>query len=139
MAVKLRLARHGSKGHAYYRIVAADGTCPRDGRYLEQLGTYDPAFSPPAVKLQRERVQHWLSVGARPSDTVRSLLRRFMAGEDVAAPARAAYVPMDLPPEPQREPEMALVQVGTAAPEVEAEAAAPAEAAAAPAEESSDG
>ncbi len=76
MAVKIRLARHGKKKHPFYRIVAADVQAPRDGRFLEILGTYDPNIEPAAVKLQTERIQHWLDKGATPTDTVRSLLAK---------------------------------------------------------------
>ena len=78
MAVKIRLARYGAKKRAYYRIVAADGRKPRDGRFLEQLGTYDPRAEPEAVTLDAERVNYWLGVGAQPSDTVNDLLTRHL-------------------------------------------------------------
>ena len=78
MAVKIRLARYGAKKRAYYRIVAADGRKPRDGRFLEQLGTYDPRAQPEAVTLNAERVNYWLGVGAQPSDTVNDLLTRHL-------------------------------------------------------------
>lgn len=74
MAVKLRLARYGAKKYAYYRIVAADQRARRDGRFLEQVGTYNPNIKPAAVTLKHERIQHWLSVGAQPTDTVKNLL-----------------------------------------------------------------
>jgi small subunit ribosomal protein S16 len=77
MAVKLRLQRFGTKKRPYYRIVAADGRMPRDGRFLEQVGTYDPMTQPANLRFKTERLEHWLSVGAQPSDTVASLLRRF--------------------------------------------------------------
>ena len=76
MAVKIRLQRFGSKKRPYYRIVAADGRMPRDGRYLEQVGTYDPMKNPAEIRFKTDRLQHWLSVGAQPSDTVASLVRR---------------------------------------------------------------
>ena len=66
MAVKLRLARHGAKKHPFYRLVTADGRFPRDGRFLEQLGTYDPNLDPPSVALKRDRIQYWLDNGAQP-------------------------------------------------------------------------
>ncbi len=81
MAVKIRLARHGKKKHPFYRIVAADVQAPRDGRFIEILGTYDPNIEPAAVKLQGERIQHWLDKGATPTDTVRSLLAQHMKAE----------------------------------------------------------
>jgi small subunit ribosomal protein S16 len=75
MAIKLRLARYGGKKHAFYRLVAADERARRDGRFLEQLGTYDPNQRPAAVRLKADRVKHWLSVGAQPSETVGKLLK----------------------------------------------------------------
>ena len=81
MAVKIRLARHGKKKYPFYRIVAADIQAPRDGRFLEILGTYDPNLEPAAVKLEGERIQYWIDKGAIPTDTVRSLLRKHMTAE----------------------------------------------------------
>jgi len=74
MAVKIRLKRMGAKKKPYYRIVAADSRMPRDGRFIEQLGTYDPTKNPAAVTLKEEEILKWLNNGAQPSDTVRSLL-----------------------------------------------------------------
>ncbi len=76
MAVKLRLTRMGRKKRPFYRIVAIDSRAPRDGRYLENLGYYDPLQEPSEVRVNEERVLYWLGVGAVPSDTVRSILRR---------------------------------------------------------------
>ena len=76
MAVKIRLARHGSKKKPFYRIVVADSECPRDGRYLENVGTYDPLFDPAKVTLKEERIKYWMTQGATPTDTVKSLLKR---------------------------------------------------------------
>ena len=76
MAVKIRLARHGAKKKPFYRIVVADGECPRDGKYLENVGTYNPLLDPVQVTLKPERIQYWIDQGARPSDTVRSLLKK---------------------------------------------------------------
>jgi small subunit ribosomal protein S16 len=76
MAVKIRLARHGSKKKPFYRIVVADGESPRDGRYLEKVGTYDPLLDPAKVTLESERIRYWMDQGAKPSDTVRSLLKK---------------------------------------------------------------
>jgi small subunit ribosomal protein S16 len=75
MAVTLRLTRGGGKKSPFYRIVAADRRSPRDGRFIEQLGVYDPLRSPPEIRMDPERVQHWLSVGAVPSQTVSELIR----------------------------------------------------------------
>ena len=76
MAVKIRLARHGAKKRPFYRIVAADGESPRDGRFIEKLGTYNPLAEPAEVDCNDERVRYWLEQGAIPSDTVRSLLKK---------------------------------------------------------------
>ena len=83
MAVKVRLARFGGKRSPFYRIVAADARAPRDGRFIEQLGTNDPREDPPVVKLDRDRVRHWLGVGATPTDTVRNLLDRHLEAPPV--------------------------------------------------------
>ena len=73
-----RLARHGKKKSPFYRIVAADIQCKRDGRFLEFLGTYDPRTAPAGVVLKQDRVKYWMDNGALPTDTVRSLLRRHL-------------------------------------------------------------
>lgn len=76
MAVKIRLRRVGRKKNPMYRIVVADSKSPRDGRFIEAIGTYHPRLTEGGLSLQKERADHWLSVGAQPTDTVRSLLRR---------------------------------------------------------------
>ncbi len=76
MAVHIRLRRMGKKKQPFYRIVAIDSRAARDGKYLDNIGTYNPRLEPAAVQLDSERVVYWLSKGAKPSDTVRSLLRR---------------------------------------------------------------
>jgi len=76
MPVTIRLSRHGAKKHPFYRIVVADSRSPRDGRYIEQVGTYNPAPSPPHVTVQREKLERWLGRGARPSETVAHVLER---------------------------------------------------------------
>jgi small subunit ribosomal protein S16 len=76
MAVRIRLARHGAKKRPFYRIVVADGESPRDGRYLENVGTYNPLQDPAEVSLKTERVQYWLQQGAIPSETVKSILKK---------------------------------------------------------------
>jgi small subunit ribosomal protein S16 len=76
LAVKLRLTRLGRKKRPFYRIIAVDSRAPRDGRYLENLGTYDPLPEPFEFKVNEDRIFYWLGVGAIPSDTVKSLLRR---------------------------------------------------------------
>jgi small subunit ribosomal protein S16 len=76
MSVKIRLARHGAKKRPFYRIVVADGESPRDGRFLENVGTYNPLKDPAEVTLKSERIEYWLGHGAIPTDTVKSLLKR---------------------------------------------------------------
>lgn len=76
MAVKIRLRREGRKKTPMYRIVVADSQAPRDGRFIEILGQYQPRGGENAINLKADRVEHWLNVGALPTDTVRSLLRR---------------------------------------------------------------
>jgi small subunit ribosomal protein S16 len=71
----IRLARIGKKKQPFYRVVVTEKTRPRNGRFVEIIGTYDPLKNPAAVKINGERVKYWLSKGAQPSDTVRSLLR----------------------------------------------------------------
>ncbi len=74
MAVKLRLKRMGAKKRPYYRIVAADSRSPRDGRFIELIGTYSPLSTPAEIKIDEEKALKWLNNGAKPSDTVRNLL-----------------------------------------------------------------
>lgn len=82
MSVRLRLQRRGAKKHPFYRIVAADQRAPRDGRFLEIVGTYDPNQNPAALRLAQDRVDYWLAQGAQPTDTVNSLLRRARRNPD---------------------------------------------------------
>ncbi len=76
MAVRIRLARHGRKKRPFYRIVVAYSESPRDGRFIERVGTYDPMVEPPAINVKEDRVLKWLMEGAEPTETVRSLLRK---------------------------------------------------------------
>lgn len=76
MSVKIRLARHGAKKRPFYRIVAADSECPRDGRFLEKLGTYNPVKEPAEVTVDMERVNYWLKEGAIPTNTVKNILKK---------------------------------------------------------------
>jgi len=71
----IRLARIGKKKHPFYRVVVTEKTRPRNGRFVEIVGTYDPSKKPAAVVLDRERVMYWMGKGAQPSDTVRSFIR----------------------------------------------------------------
>ena len=76
MSVKIRLKRMGSKKRPFYRIVVADSRAPRDGRFIETVGTYNPLVEENQVTLKEERVLEWLSKGAQPSDTVRNILSK---------------------------------------------------------------
>jgi small subunit ribosomal protein S16 len=71
----IRLARIGKKKHPFYRVVVTEKARPRNGRFVEIVGTYDPLKKPAAIELDRDRVDYWLAKGAQPSDTVRSFLR----------------------------------------------------------------
>jgi small subunit ribosomal protein S16 len=75
--VVIRLARGGAKKRPFYRVIAADQRMPRDGRFIEQLGTFDPRVEKGSVNLKMDRVEHWLNVGAQPSDTVKGLIKKF--------------------------------------------------------------
>ena len=76
MAVKIRLARHGAKKRPFYRIVVADSESPRDGKFIEAVGTYAPLEEPVAVSLKTERIKYWVDQGAKLSDTVRNILKK---------------------------------------------------------------
>jgi small subunit ribosomal protein S16 len=75
MAVKIRLARHGAKAAPYYRIVVADSRSPRDGRFIERIGTYNPRAQPSDIQVDAEKAREWLGKGAQPTDQVRKLLK----------------------------------------------------------------
>lgn len=74
--VKIRLRRLGAKKNPYYRIVVADSRFPRDGRFIEELGTYNPLTQPSEVKVDADRVKDWIAKGAQPTDTVKALLKK---------------------------------------------------------------
>ena len=76
MSVKIRLKRMGMKKKPFYRVVVADIHSPRDGRFIEQLGTYNPLVEPAEVKVDAERAQAWIKTGAQPTDTVKRLLKQ---------------------------------------------------------------
>jgi small subunit ribosomal protein S16 len=77
--VRLRLTRRGRKSRPFYRIVVADSRSPRDGRNIEQIGYYDPMQKPALIKVDLERVDHWIGVGASPSETVAALIKKARA------------------------------------------------------------
>ena len=74
MATKIRLQRHGRKAYAFYKIVVADSRAPRDGKFIEKIGTYNPNTNPATVDLDFDRALYWLNTGAQPTDTARSIL-----------------------------------------------------------------
>ena len=76
MAVKIRLQRHGRKGYAFYPIVVANSRAPRDGRFIERIGSYNPNTNPATISLNFDRALYWIEVGAQPTDTVRSILSK---------------------------------------------------------------
>jgi len=128
--VKIRLRRMGAKKRPFYRLVVADARSPRDGRFIEQLGIYDPLTSPATIRIDGEKVQQWISKGAQPSDAARSLLQRegILEGPAIRHPKAVNVGAVPKPPKPaakkvEAEPKPAAV----AAAEPEAEAAAEAE------------
>jgi small subunit ribosomal protein S16 len=86
----IRMRREGAKKRPFFRMVVTEGRTPRDGKFLESLGTYDPRTKPESVRIDRERLAHWLKSGARPSDTVRTLVARHKLDPAAAAPAATA-------------------------------------------------
>jgi small subunit ribosomal protein S16 len=100
VAVRIRMKRLGRKHRPYYRIVAIDHRQPRDGRIIEELGSYDPMVknTDERVRLQPDRIKYWMSVGAKPSENVEVLLKKYMAKFEQQA-AQAAAAPA-APPEP---------------------------------------
>src|SRR6266566_7096947 len=92
MAVSIRLRREGAKNRTYYKVVVADSRSPREGKFIEIIGTYDPKIPGHNSSLNVERVEYWISKGAQPSDTVRSLIKKTKK-QAAAAPADAAPAP----------------------------------------------
>ncbi|MEK7210895.1 MAG: 30S ribosomal protein S16 [Candidatus Binatota bacterium] len=76
MSVKIRLSRHGAKKKPYYRIVVSDSRSPRDGKFIEQVGSYDPNAASGGVKINKEKVEKWLKQGAQPTQTVSELIKK---------------------------------------------------------------
>jgi small subunit ribosomal protein S16 len=89
MAVSIRLRREGAKNRPYYKVVVADSRSPRDGKFIEIIGTYDPKKTGHNSTLKLDRIDHWISKGAQPSDTVRSLIKKNRK-QTAAAPAEAS-------------------------------------------------
>ena len=106
--VKIRLRRMGAKKAPFYRIVVADSRSPRDGRCIEEIGTYDPLASPSAISVDLGRAQYWIKNGAQPTDTVRALLKKAEAAE-------AAEGKQEPPAEPTTAPEAGAPETADAA------------------------
>jgi len=134
MALKIRLARGGAKKRPFYRIVVAEATAPRDGRFIERLGTYNPILPrdhAERVKLDTDRIQHWLSVGAKPTDRV----LRFLDAAGLAKRPARSNPSKALPGKKRAERETAEAEASAAATAAAAEAATPAPEPEAPAPE----
>jgi len=120
--VKIRLTRMGAKKRPFYRLVVADSRSPRDGRFIETLGTYDPLPDPAKIEIDAEKVRAWLAKGARPSDSARQVL---MQQGILPRPPMVAYPPKDAPVEEPKP--AAATSSAAAADEAPAADAAPAE------------
>ncbi len=143
MSVSIRLRREGAKNRPYYKVVVADSRSPRDGKFIEIIGTYDPKVEGENSTIQLDRAEHWISHGAQASDTVRSLLKKNKARAETspdqageAAPAKAPSAkaaPAKSFPVEDAPAALAPVEAATAEPAAEESAsaeAAPAESAA---------
>jgi small subunit ribosomal protein S16 len=98
MAVSIRLRREGARNRPYYKVVVADSRSPRDGKFIEILGTYDPKKPDHNSTLQLDRIEHWISKGAQPSDTVRSLIKKNKKQSDQETPDAATSAPPESAP-----------------------------------------
>jgi small subunit ribosomal protein S16 len=108
MAVSIRLRREGSKNRPYYRVVVADSRSPRDGKFIEILGTYDPKLTGQNSSFSVERAEYWMSKGAQPSDTVRSLIKKQkknVAAEPAPEPEPGSSEPAEADSSPSAETE----------------------------------
>ena len=92
MAVSIRLRREGALNRPYYKVVVADSRSPRDGKFIEIIGTYDPKKTGHNSTLKMDRIEHWMSKGAQPSDTVRSLIKKNRK-QSASAPAESSPEP----------------------------------------------
>ena len=104
MAVSIRLRREGAKNRPYYKVVVADSRSPREGRFIEIIGTYDPKKPAHNSTLKLDRAEYWIARGAQPSDTVRSLIKKNKK-QDVPAPVAATPAPAESEPAPVPPPD----------------------------------
>jgi small subunit ribosomal protein S16 len=111
MAVSIRLRREGALNRPYYKVVVADSRSPRDGKFIEIIGTYDPKKTGHNSTLKMDRIEHWMSKGAQPSDTVRSLIKKNRK--------QAASAPAERSPEPAAPVEEAPAEEPAATPAAE--------------------
>ncbi len=128
--LKIRLRRTGARKRPSYRVVVAEATAPRDGRYIEIIGTYDPLTDPATIKLDGDRAKHWLSVGAQPTDRVVKLLARegLVEAPVYAKPAGTETAPAEAEPAPAAAAKApAAAATATAEPDEEAASEEPAE------------
>ena len=95
MAVSIRLRREGARNRPYYKVVVADSRSPRDGKFIEIIGTYDPKKPDHNSTLKLDRIDHWISQGAQPSDTVRSLIKKNKKQSATETPEAAASAPIE--------------------------------------------
>ena len=127
MAVAIRLRREGALNRPYFKVVVADTRSPRDGKFIEIVGTYDPKKAGQNSTLKLDRIEHWISKGAQPSDTVRSLIKK-TKNPEAAAKKAAAVAAKKVAPAPKPEPAPAPVEaepVTSSAPAATEPAAAP--------------
>jgi small subunit ribosomal protein S16 len=99
MAVSIRLRREGALNRPYYKVVVADSRSPRDGKFIEIIGTYDPKKTGHNSTLKLDRIDHWISKGAQPSDTVRSLIKKNRKQQTASAPPEETVAPAAAPAE----------------------------------------
>src|SRR3954471_20931570 len=104
MAVSIRLRREGARNRPYYKVVVADSRSPRDGKFIEIIGTYDPKKTGHNSTLKLDRIDHWISQGAQPSDTVRSLIKKNRKQTASAPAAEQAAAPAEEAPRATEEP-----------------------------------
>jgi small subunit ribosomal protein S16 len=106
MAVKIRLRRMGAKKKPFYRIIVADSRSPRDGRFIEEIGTYDPLKDPSEIKVDLDKAMQWIANGAQPTDTVKVLLKRAGGGEEAKEEEKKVTKVFRVTEKPDEEPEV---------------------------------